>query len=402
MNNFSTAVIFDRKHKADRDTEGLLEIRITIGRKSYYISTGVRVHAREWAGMVMHRPDADALNERLGMLMRRTAEEVNDCLANQREVVASVIREKIWEAKQQPKGDEMLTWMDEQIELLKVVAGTKKHYYTLMMRLREFDRMKAWAELTVENVELFDAWLHRLPKPQSDAERKAGKSQERISDGGVYNYHKCLKALVRRALRFGIIDSNPYDRLTGQFARGDKENIEYLTEEEMQAIESIHPVVGSKMCAARDLFVFQMHTGLSYADTQAFDFSRYKQVDGRWVTTGHRVKTGVEYVIMLSDECERILKRYNWTLPTIYNADYNKCLKDIAVAAGIDKRLHTHLARHTFGTDMVDHVPIQDLRKMMGHKDIKQTLRYAKVKPDSIYEDFRRVESIKQKKKTEG
>ena len=113
MNNFSTAVIFDRKHKADRYTEGLLEIRITIGRKSYYISTGVRVHAREWAGMVMHRPDADALNERLGMLMRRTAEEVNDCLANQREVVASAIREKIWEAKQQPKGDEMLTWMDE-------------------------------------------------------------------------------------------------------------------------------------------------------------------------------------------------------------------------------------------------------------------------------------------------
>jgi integrase len=153
---------------------------------------------------------------------------------------------------------------------------------------------------------------------------------------------------------------------------------------------------------ALDLFVFQMHTGLSYADTQAFDFSRYKQVDGRWVTTGRRVKTGVEYVIMLSDECERILERYNWTLPTIYNADYNKCLKDIAVAAGIDKRLHTHLARHTFGTDMVDHVPIQDLRKMMGHKDIKQTLRYAKVKPDSIYEDFRRVENIKQKKKTEG
>ena len=120
------------------------------------------------------------------------------------------------------------------------------------------------------------------------------------------------------------------------------------------------------------------------------------------MTTGKRVKTGVEYVIMLSEECEHILAKYGWKLPKIYNADYNKCLKAMAAAVGIDKRLHTHLARHSFGTSMVEHVPIQDLRKMMGHKDIKQTLRYAKVKPDSIYEDFRRVENIKHKKKTEG
>ena len=402
MNNFSTAVIFDRKHKADRDTEGLLEIRITIGRKSYYISTGIRVYAREWMGSVTHRPDADALNERLGMLMRRVAEEVNDCMANNREVVAAQIREKIWEAKRQPSSDEMIEWFEDQLPLLKIKSGTMKHYSTLLMRLREFGHLRAWADLTVENVELFDWWLHQLKKPQSDAEVKAGKEVELLGDGAVYNYHKCLKAMVRRALRFGIVDVNPYDRLTGQFPRGDKENVEYLTDEEIAAIESLHPIDGSQMAVSRDLFVFQLHTGLSYADTQAFDFSKYRKVDGRWVTTGKRVKTGVEYVIMLSDECERILEKYGWSLPKIYNADYNKCLKALAAAVGIDKRLHSHLARHTFGTSMVEYVPIQDLRKMMGHKDIKQTLRYAKVKPDSIYEDFRRVEHIKQKKKTDG
>jgi len=402
MKNFSTAVIFDRKHKADRETEGLLEIRIIIDRKSYYISTGIRVHAREWAGMVMHRPDADALNDRLGMLMKRVAEEVNDCLANQREVVASVIREKIWEAKRTPSSDEMIEWFEGQLPLLKIKPGTMKHYSTLVMRLMEFGRLRAWCDLTVENLELFDAWLHRIKKVQSDADIRTGKPIETISDGAVYNYHKCLKALVRRAFRFGIIKENPYDRLTGQFARGDKENIEYLTDDEMAAIESLHPIEGSQMAVARDLFVFQLYTGLAYADTQVFDFSKYKKVDGRWVTTGHRVKTGVEYVIMLSEECERILSKYGWTLPKIDNNVYNHCLKALAAAVGIDKRLHTHLARHSFGTSMVEHVPIQDLRKMMGHKDIKQTLRYAKVKPDSIYEDFRRVEDIKKNKKTEG
>ena len=402
MNNFSTAVIFDRKHKADRDTQGLLEIRITIGRKSYYISTGVRVYAREWAGTVIRRPDAEALNDRLGLLMRRVAEEVNDCLTNHREVVASEIRERIWDVREKSSGDEMLEWIDGQIDLLKVTEGTKQHYRTLLMRLREYGRMKSWRDLTVENVELFDGWLHQLKKPQSDAEVRMGESEALLSDAAVYNYHKTLKAMVRRAFRFGIISLNPYDRLNGQFKRGDKESVEYLTDDEVAAIESLYPVDGSQMAVARDLFVFQLHTGLSYADTQAFDIAKYKSVDGRLVTTSRRVKTGVEYVIMLSEECERILDKYGWTLPKMHNAVYNRCLKTLASAAGIDKRVHTHLARHTFGTSMAEHSPLQDVKKMMGHKDIRQTLRYAKAKPDNIYTDFKRVEELRNKKKTEG
>ena len=402
MNNFSTAVIFDRKHKADRDTQGLLEIRITIGRKSYYISTGVRVYAREWAGTVIRRPDAEALNDRLGLLMRRVAEETNDCLANHREVVASEIRERIWDVREKSSGDEMLEWIDGQIDLLKVTEGTKQHYRTLLMRLREYGRMKSWRDLTVENVELFDGWLHQLKKPQSDAEVRMGESEALLSDAAVYNYHKTLKAMVRRAFRFGIISLNPYDRLNGQFKRGDKESVEYLTDDEVAAIESLHPVDGSQMAVARDLFVFQLHTGLSYADTQAFDIAKYKNVDGRLVTTNKRVKTGVEYVIMLSEECERILEKYGWTLPKMHNTVYNRCLKTLASAAGIDKRVHTHLARHTFGTSMAEYAPLQDVKKMMGHKDIRQTLRYAKAKPDNIYTDFKRVEEMRKNKKTEG
>ena len=402
MNNFSTAVVFDRKHKADRDTQGLLEIRITIGRKSYYISTGIKVYAREWGGAVIRRPDAEALNDRLGLLMRRVAEEVNDCLANHREVVASEIRERIWDVREKSSGDEMLEWIDGQIDLLKVTEGTKQHYRTLLMRLREFGKMKSWRDLTVENVELFDGWLHQLKKPQSDAEVRMGESEALLSDAAVYNYHKTLKAMVRRAFRFGIISLNPYDRLNGQFKRGDKESVEYLTDDEVAAIESLHPVDGSQMAVARDLFVFQLHTGLSYADTQAFDIAKYKNVDGRLATTNKRVKTGVEYVIMLSEECERILEKYGWTLPKMHNTVYNRCLKTLASAAGIDKRVHTHLARHTFGTSMAEHAPLQDVKKMMGHKDIKQTLRYAKAKPDNIYTDFKRVEELRNKKKGEG
>ena len=222
----------------------------------------------------------------------------------------------------------------------------------------------------------------------------AGEQEKYISDGAVYTYHKCLKAILNRAVLFGKIEYNPYDRLRGQFKRGDKESVEYLTIPEMKAIESLHPVKGSMMAIARDLFVFQMHTGLSYADTQAFDFDSYRRMDdGHWVNVGCRVKTGVQYVTRLSTECERILQKYNWSLPKLGNADYNHCLKALGAAVGIEKPLHSHLARHSFATKMTAQgVNIQTVAKMLGHSNITQTQRYAKVLPDTVYDAFRDVE----------
>jgi site-specific recombinase XerD len=44
---------------------------------------------------------------------------------------------------------------------------------------------------------------------------------------------------------------------------------------------------------------------------------------------------------------------------------------------------------------MLDHdVPIEHVSKMLGHKNITQTQRYAKVKPKAIYDDFDRVATM--------
>ena len=96
---------------------------------------------------------------------------------------------------------------------------------------------------------------------------------------------------------FDKIVRNPYDRL--KFKRGESENIEYLTEDEMKAIETLKVPKGTQIELARDLFVFQMYTGLAYSDSQAFDFSQYKMVNGRWINSRERIKSGVPYISSL-------------------------------------------------------------------------------------------------------
>jgi integrase len=207
----------------------------------------------------------------------------------------------------------------------------------------------------------------------------------------VYNYHKTLKRMINHAVMMGRMDRNPYDRLRGRFKRGDKGNVEYLTEDEMRLVMDLHPVVGSDIAKARDLFVFQMLTGMSYSDAQAFDIKNYKQVDGKWVTAGERIKTGAQFISQLLPPVVDVLERNGWKVPKLTNQKYNGLLKTIGATIGIE-RMHSHLARHTFATYFLSKdTRIEHVQKMLGHKDIKTTQRYAKVLAKDVHDDFDRV-----------
>ena len=385
----TTKIVFDRKKIAGRNGVGSLEVRITSERRSYYIGTGIRVHASEWkADRIVNRPDADVLNDRLAIIFQKVCDETNRCLRDGEPLCADLIRRKVWNEQASMSNDPVfLDWLGHQIDMLTLADGTIRHYRTLLTRLHEFGRIRHWHDVTTENISELDAWLHR---------RRAG-SGEPITDAAVYKYHKCLKAMLNRAVVFDKLDRNPYDRL--KFKRGESENIEYLTEDEMQAIMSLDIPHGTQMEVVRDLFVFQMFTGLAYSDAQAFDFSQYRLVNGRYVNTRERIKSGVPYVSSLLPPAVDVLKRYGWKVPRIDNADYNHILKAVGIMAGIHTKLHTHLARHTFATYMLRQgVKVENLQRMLGHKNIRQTMLYAKVLAQSVHDDYEMVARKMQKK----
>lgn len=390
----TTAIVLDRKGRAKEGKEAMLDIRITSNRRHVYLSTGIKVRKSEWvAGQVVNRLDAKSLNERLAIIYEKVGREVNEAIAADRQIDVAAIRKRVWaEIEVQSGKPVLLDWIHKQIPLLDIDEGTRKHYYPLENRLEEWGQMRTWEDVTTEKLYEFDAWLHSLRKPQSEAARLAGVVPERLSNAGVYNYHKTLKALLNRARRMGKIATNPYELLRGQFKRGDKENTEYLTEEEMTRIRTLSLPKGSVLDVAKDLFVFQMFTGLAYSDAEAFDFKRYKKVDGSWRYVGQRIKTGVPYVSELLPPAVEVLQKYGGTVPQVGNADYNHRLKEIQRLAGIATRLHSHLARHTFATWMLANgAKIENVARMLGHENIVTTQRYAKVLATSVHEDYGKV-----------
>ena len=389
----TTAIVWDHRGRTKAGCEGPLEVRVTVDRKPYYINTGIKVRKTEWkAGTIVNRPDADSLRTRMNIIYHKIEDAINAAINAGIQIDVADIKRRAWVLVADESSTSFLEWCSDQIDQLTHSGGTMQHYLTMLTRLNDFDTIRRWQDLTVENIYKWDAYLHKITKPQSDADIKAGKPAEPISDGSIYNYHKCLKALLNRAVLFDRLRQNPYDRLKGKFKRGERERIDFLTDEEMAAFESLHPMSGSKMSMARDLFVFQMFTGLAYSDAQNFDIGDYKIIDGTWKNTGERIKTGVAYTSQLLPPVVEILERYNWQVPHLDNADYNRCLKALGMACGIERPLHSHMARHTFATWMLRHgVPIEHVSKMLGHTNITQTQRYAKIVAADIHDDFERI-----------
>ena len=385
-------LVFDHRGRTKEKNEGPIELRVTTNSKPYYINTGVRVRSDQFNGerVVNHR-DARLLNERLKDVVMNIELAVNECIKKGLPIDVAQIKRQAYNVEEKAKHNEtaMIDWIDEQIPQLNIKSGTRERYCVTARRMREYGGLMRWDDLTVENIYKWDSWLHKIKKPMSNGDVQSGRDGVYIGESAVYNYHRTLRSLLSRAVKLGVIESNVYDRVRGEFRKGIKENVEYLTEEEISAIESLHPLDGTQMAMARDLFVFQMYTGLSYSDAQAFDIRDYKKVDGKWVNVGERIKTGVSYVSVLLPQAVEVLERYGMQVPKVNNIQYNASLKVIQQALGIRTKLHSHLARHTFATRALRlGAKIENVSRMLGHTNITQTQRYAKVLAQSVHDDF--------------
>ncbi len=400
------SLVFDHRNRTAKNEEGPVEVRVTVNRKPYYINTGVRVRKARLVGNCVRDDatsnDADMLNERLTTIVAIVEKEINKCLEARKSISVADIKTKVWNLVPMPDTETSPTivrWIEEYTRTANIANNTRLHYLTVARRLLEFGKMVRWEQLTVDNIYAWDVWLRHQEVPLTKNQKAVGMEPQLISSDSVYNYHKYLKATINKAMKFQILTANPYDQMKGMFKRTKRDVVDYLTEAQMKKVMALTPVPGSQAALALDLFTFQMFTGLAYADTQIFDISQYRNIDGKWMHIGQRVKTGVPYVSQLLPPVVEVLERNGWQVPKMNNQRYNQMLKAIGMVIGIEN-LHSHMGRHTFATYMLSNgAKIENVSRMLGHTNITQTQRYAKVLAKDVHEDFDKVaKKLKSKK----
>lgn len=368
MLNVGIVFVFDRKKKVKETGEGLVEIRLTYERKQSYISTGIKLRPKEWkSAKVVGRVDAALLNERLERLYKDVCMVVGKMEEAGLVDLASV-RTQL--ARLKAADRTFVNYAEEQIEAMKISEGTRAHYKGMLEELKKFGGIVYLADLTLINIRKWDQWI-----------RAKG-----IKESSVYNYHKTLRSLINNAVADGLVKNSPYSQFKPR--RGDnEEEMRYLTEKQLKALVGLN-IEDNCLSRVRDLFVFQACTGLAYSDMASFNRANCEETPEGIVYRRGRVKTGIQYVIRLLPMALQILDKYEWRLPVISNQKYNLYLRVVGKMIGIEG-LHSHMARHTFATMMLSKgARIENVSKMLGHTNIRQTQRYAKVLAKDVLADM--------------
>lgn len=390
MSGVNTALVWDHRGRTDKKCEGPIEYRITIDRKSWYVGTGVKCMKSEWKfGAVVDRPDSNQLNERLRIITSKIQEEINKCIGSGTAIDVAEIRKKVWKGIGVAESNDMVDWLRKKVDAMEANTSTKDHYDVCIDRLAEIG-VTSWSKMNVQGLKAFDSHIRKIKG------RKYGSGlggTENITNSTVANYHGKLKHLIKMAMREGELKTNPYDVWQPEIKRTRYDIIDYLSEDELKRFMEWKPKRRAEF-AVKDIFIFQCFTGLAYSDAQKFDIGNYRKENGKWVATARRIKTGVPFVNVLLPPVVEVLERNDWKVPRMCLDWYNEVLQRIGKKCEFSIKLRSHVARHTFATMMLRNgVKIENLARMLGHTNITQTQRYAKVLALSVQEEFEMIEN---------
>ena len=214
---------------------------------------------------------------------------------------------------------------------------------------------------------------------------------ESMSNNTAIQKMKQLKKILRIAVEEGHIKVSPFKTTL----KKEKKEVEPLTIEEVRKIRN-KKITIERIAKIRDLFIFQCYTGLAYADMASLTAKDFVSDDkgNKWIVK-NRHKTKVLSRIPLLPMAEEILTKYDGKLPILTNIKFNAYLKELGDICGIKKSLHTHLARHTFATILLNSgVDMVSVSKILGHANSRITEKvYAKMLPDTIMKKVKGVQA---------
>ncbi len=188
-----------------------------------------------------------------------------------------------------------------------------------------------------------------------------------------YDYFMHFKRMLKQALRDEVLIQNPAVNVTNRKTEGPLKDV--LTMEEIQTLAST-PCNSAEVKRA---FLFACCTGLRGVDIRALKGSHIRN----GVLTMTQSKTQKSVIINLNVTAQQLLgkavapEQLVFQLPT--QNGVNKTLKAWAKRAKIDKHVTFHVARHSFGTNLLIHGgDVVSVSSLLGHNSLKYTQRYVR------------------------
>jgi integrase len=271
-------------------------------------------------------------------------------------------------------------------------AKKKTGGYSTFMNMRHHLKQYKGDKITFQQVDKafcigFIEYL-RTVKSKRIAKAKNGEKERVITNLSMntqLDYLNKLKTVLNDAVAEDIILANPINKIRREDKpKGYIAEIEYLTNQELNTLAKT-PLKAMPML--KRAFLFSCYTGLRYCDVTSLTWGCLRKNDnGRTLIKFVQDKTQKSEYPPISEKAVRWLPERGTAKDTDFvfklsaSGYINELLRDWAELAGINKWISFHVSRHTAATLLLSWgVAVTTVQKILGHSDIRTTLRYAKV-----------------------
>jgi len=394
-----SVLFFIRKEKKNSKGKVPIYMRITINGKHSEISTKQWIEAERWnsAGAVKgNKSDADSINKTIESLRSKAWSIYMQLQDRYQYVTAEMLKEHF--NKQNVERKKLCEIFHEHNQKVNALIGidyaksTAKRFETTLNHVHEFLKYK----FKKEDIELIQLQYNFI----EDFEQYL-KTVKNCNHNSALKYVKLVRKVVNIAVKNDWLIKDPFAKYKAKFKDVERG---FLSEEELNLLIN-KEITNERLSIVKDIFIFQCFTSLSDIDIKNLDISKI-QVDEKgekWIIS-KREKTGTDSNIPLLPIPLQLIEKYQsrpdseirkTIFPFRSNQKMNAYLKEIATICGINKKLTTHIARHTFATTvtLLNDVPIESVSKMMGHKNIRTTQIYGKIVDQKVGNDMRKLKT---------
>ena len=382
-------VVLHQKVDKNGEKQFRLALRVTANRKRSYFYLGYNIHPEDWNEEGEKVRKTHPKHQHLNRLIRKKYDQVDDIIfeaANKdQKLTAKQILDHL---RENTENNTFFALAEEHIEDLKKAEKLNRAISdrSKINRIKEFAKKK---DLSFQEVD--ELFLRRL-KTHLLTKRK-------VSERTVMNLFVLVRLLFNEAIRRGLIEYTLYP-----FGRG-KIKIKYpptlkigLNEEEILRIEELDLEQGTQIWHSRNIFLFSFYlAGMRISDVLNlrwnsiiddrlfYKMSKNNKVDSIKIpdkafeileTYRNQQRYATDLIFPDLKEVKRtnLKMQYNSTKSSIKRI--NKFLGQIATEAEIDKKITSHIARHSFGNIAGDKVSPQMLQKLYRHSNLSTTIGY--------------------------
>lgn len=376
---------FDRKGQLDsndKESTGLIEIRMYYNGKASYKSTGYRITQDQW-NKKKNAPKDALMNRNIQTMISEYQTFESEFRAIHKSFSIEDLKRKDQPVPEPPKKKTSFTdffreLLEKEVSLRQPSLRTREltFYY-----FKEFCSEVSFNEVNYEFIKAFNSFLYEKRK-------KDGKP---LHLNTIAKHHRHVRKYILEAIKFRHIEiiDNPYLRF--KIIKQDGES-NYLTEEELQRFEELtFSKSESLLERCRDMFLIACYTGLRFSDVYKINPSHlYDTLEGLELSyqAGKTQKFGQKFLYLLfGGKPQQIARKYinseNKALfKGLANPKVNLQLKIIAKRANVQKATKFKDSRNTFAYIMSTKVPITVVQDEMQHSLLSTTQGYLKRNPE--------------------